>query len=109
MAQDVDGSIASPLLCGDLTFDESVKRQKATEWLLENDPVIRAAAEHAKRSSVAAILIAAEIGAVFASEIAEVAQRMEVTDQERREGYPLPHSDHERLERTRRRCAGLST
>ncbi len=80
----------------DLTFDESVKRQKAVEWLLLNDVVVRTAAEHAIRSPVAAIMIAADHGPAFASKIEEVAKRMGVTDQERREGYPLPKSESER-------------
>jgi hypothetical protein len=92
-----------------MTFDEMVKRQKAVEWLLANDAIVRAAAEHAKTSLVAAILIGAEHGEYFASKIGEVAKRMEVTEQERLEGYPLPKDDAERLKRAKVRMnAGLS-
>lgn len=88
----------------DFTFDDSVKRQKAVEWLLMHDPIVRAAAEHAKRSPVAAILIGAEHGELLAAKVAEVAKRMTVTDQERREGYPLPENEAERTRRAQVRA-----
>lgn len=94
----------------DLTFEESVKRQKAVEWLLVNDPIVRAAAERSRQSLVAAVLIGAEYGELLAAKTAEVAKRMEVTEQERQEGYPLPETESERIVRAKARAnaAGLS-
>jgi hypothetical protein len=94
----------------DMTFDDTVKWQKAVEWLLANDAIVRAAAEHAKTSPVAAILIGAKHGEYFASKIEEIAKRMEVTEQERIEGYPLPENEAERIRwaQVRAYVAGLS-
>lgn len=90
-------------------FTEAIKRIKAAEWLLANNVIVRAAVDHARESKIATFLIGAEFGAMFATKLAEVLPRMEVTDQERIEGYPAPKDDAERLERANARMtAGFS-
>lgn len=64
-------------------FEVLVKRRKAVEWLLVNDPLIANAAHIAKRCPVSAILLGAEYGATFEAKISEVFPRMEVTEQDR--------------------------
>jgi hypothetical protein len=89
------------------TFDEGVKRAKAVHWLLMNDPIVRYAAYAARLGDLAAILMAAEFGSQLETKIAEVAHRMEVTDQERREGYPLPANEAERIKRAEARLNAM--
>lgn len=74
-------------------FDESVKRQKAAKFLLENDPVVRAFANASCESSLIAVMIAAQHGDLINSRITETAKRMEVTDQDRKEGHPRRTGD----------------
>lgn len=83
----------------DVTFDETVKRLKAVEWLIENDAVVRAASHKMAESVTSAVLIAADYGEAIKIKVDSVASRMVVTDQERAEGYPLPVDDNERRER----------
>lgn len=72
----------------DITFDESVKIQKAISWLLMNDPVVRHAAEISTSSLESALMISLQHGELIKSRIYEVAEKMEVTDRDRSEGYP---------------------
>lgn len=69
------------------TFDESVKRMKAVEWLIMNDPIVRSAYEHAKRSPSLAIIIAADYGALLEAKIVDAMSRVEVTEHDRTRGY----------------------
>jgi hypothetical protein len=57
-----------------VTFDKSVKRQKAVLWLVRNDPFVSAAYEHVKRSPLASLLMLAEHGELLESKIAEAAE-----------------------------------
>ncbi len=83
------------------SFEGQVKKLKAVEWLLQNDVVVRAAAMGMSESATSAIMFAAEYGDSIREKVHRVADRMTVTDRERREGYPLPVDDDERRERMR--------
>ena len=72
----------------DLSFEECVKRQKAAEWLLVNDVIVRAVTSHMSLSPVHAVLYASKYGAEIDAKLNEVAKRMTVTDLDRAEGYP---------------------
>jgi len=83
----------------DMTFDETVKRYKAAEELLQNDALARAIAMAMKRSPAACIVAAAECGEAIAANLDDVAKRMTVSEDERRFGYPLPPDVEERRRR----------
>ena len=82
-----------------MTFEESVKHQKAAEWLLINDPVVRAAVEYIRLQPATGLCILVEHAELLNAKLLEVAERMVVTEQERQEGYPLPADEMERIRR----------
>lgn len=73
-----------------------VKRQKAVEWLLINDPLIVKAAKEMRESPCAAIMIAAAMGDKIRERVEAIAEAFAVSSDERRFGYPLLNSDLER-------------
>lgn len=74
----------------DMTFENVVKRHKATEWLLKNDTAFRVMMDTSMLSVSNAVLVAIEQGDYIRSRVEEIAKQMVVTEQERKEGYPLP-------------------
>lgn len=93
----------------DMTFDDTVKRHKAVEWLMRNDHTFVVLMDTIKQSPFNAVMVMSDWAGWIDSRVEEIAQGMEVTEQERIEGYPLPKDDAERLERAKVRInAGLS-
>ena len=93
----------------DMTFEAMVRRHKAVEWLMMNDPLFRAAVETAKLSPFNTVWVAMEHGEMFRRRVLEVTPRMQVTEQERLEGYPLPKDEAERMQRARVRMDAIVT
>lgn len=73
-----------------MTFENTVKRHKATEWLMQNDPAFRAMMDTSMLSVFNAVWVAMEQGDYIRSRVEEIAKQIIVTEQERKEGYPLP-------------------
>jgi hypothetical protein len=93
----------------DMTFDETVKRHKAVDWLMRNDHTFVVLVDTIQQSPFNAVTVISDWSGWIESRVEEIAKGMEVTEQERFEGYPLPKDDAERLERARVRInAGLS-
>ena len=82
-----------------MTFEESVKHQKAAEWLLMNDPVVRAVFEYTRTATSDRAVHTLGLCQRVNAKLVEVAERMVVTEQERQEGYPLPADEMERIRR----------
>lgn len=83
----------------DMTYDSTVKHHKAVEWLMQNDHVFRVLMDTMKMSPFNAFAVVDEYGNWIRERVAQVAERMEVTEQERAEGYPLPKDEAERARR----------
>jgi len=82
-----------------LTFDGSVKKQKAIEWLMQNDAIVAGIAQQMRVSPVAGLFTAAEFGKYLTDRVDQVAATMTVTNEERELGYPPPKDDAEREQR----------
>jgi hypothetical protein len=93
----------------DMTFDNTVKRHKAVDWLMRNDYTFVVLMDTIKQSPFNAVMVMSDWSGWIESRVEEIAKGMHVTEQERVEGYPLPKVDTERLERALVRMnAGLS-
>jgi hypothetical protein len=102
----------NPLLGGSVkNFTESVQHRKAVEYLAANDVVFRSVAYRMSVSTPEeAVLIAVECAEMLSHKIKITAPQMDVSEQEKREGYPLPKNEAERFSRNRARmAAALST
>jgi hypothetical protein len=86
-----------------MTFDETVKRHKAIEWLLRNDCTFKVLMDVSKQSPFNIVMMLSDWSEWIQAKVEEVSARMEVTEQERTEGYPLPKNDQERHERSKSR------
>ena len=81
-----------------LTFDETVKRHKAVEWLMMNDATFRVLMDSARLSPFNTVAVL-DWSQWIRERVDDVSSRMIVTQQERDEGYPLPNDDAERMRR----------
>ncbi len=86
-----------------MTFDETVKRHKAVEWLLRNDCTFKVLMDVSKQSPFNMVMMLSDWSDWIQAKDEEVSARMEVKEQERTEGYPLPKNDQERYERAKSR------
>ena len=92
-------------------FTEAVQQHKAIEFLMCNDPLFNSIAYRISTATPdEAVWIAVECGALLRDKVKNTAPQMDVSEQEKREGYPLPKDEEERISREQiRRKAGLST
>ena len=93
----------------DMTYDSVVRHHKAVDWLMANDPVFRVIMSQANLSPFNAFSVIDQFGGTILAKVAEVAGRMEVTQQEREEGYPLPKDEAERERRMRVKLSAQSS
>ena len=70
-----------------ITFDQCVRESKAVEWLLRNDSFVKSFATMVHRSPIHSVLCAVDCARSLQRKVLEVAARMEVTEEERRNGY----------------------
>lgn len=82
-----------------MTFESTVKRHKAVEWLMCNDHTFRVLMDTIKQSPFNAVAVMGDWSLWIMSRVDEISEEMEVTEQERVEGYPLPKDEAERMER----------
>ena len=82
-----------------MTFDEMVRAQKAAEWLLHNDPLIKSLSMQMANTPAQAIVFAAFYGNEIRSRVVNIAENMVVTDEEREFGYPAPETEEEKQEK----------
>ena len=83
-------------------FTESVQHRKAIEYLMHTDVLFRLVAyQMATSTPDEAVLVAVECAAMLSDKIKITAPQMNVSDREKREGYPLPKDDAELNSRER--------
>lgn len=71
-------------------FTETVQQRKAIEFLMCNDATFRSIAYRMSTgNAVEAAWIAVESAAFLAGRIKAIAPQMDVSEKEKREGYPL--------------------
>ena len=92
-------------------FVETVQHRKAIEHLIANDVVFRSVAYRMATSTPdESVLIAVECAAMLSEKIKNTAPQMDVSEREKRDGYPLPKDDAERRHREQAKLiTGLST
>lgn len=72
-------------------FTESVQQHKAIEHLMCNDATFRSIAYRMSTGTpVEAAWIAVECATFLADRIKNIAPQMDVSEKEKREGYPVP-------------------
>jgi len=84
-----------------MDFDEFVKAQKAAEWLIQNDALIRTFSMQMEKCPAVAIVYAARYGELIRDRLNEIAPKMTVTDEERLFGYPVPETDEQKQSKLR--------
>ena len=71
-------------------FTQTVQQHKAIEYLIKNDATFRSIAYRmANGKPVEAAWIALECAAWLADKVKNIAPQMDVSEKEKREGYPL--------------------
>ena len=71
-------------------FTQTVQQHKAIEYLIQNDPTFRSIAYRmANGTPVEAARIALECATWLANKVKDIAPQMDVSEKEKREGYPL--------------------
>ena len=81
-------------------FTETVQQRKAIEHLMDNDVLFRAIAYRMSTGTPhEAVWLAVECSTILSGKIKNIVPQMDVNEQEKREGYPLPKDDEERMHR----------
>ena len=71
-------------------FTQTVQQHKAIEYLIQNDATFRSIAYRmANGTPIEAAWIALECATCLADKVKDVAPQMDVSEKEKREGYPL--------------------
>ena len=81
-------------------FTETVQQRKSIEYLINNDVLFRAISYRMSTGTPhEAVWLAVECATILRDKIKNTAPQMDVSEQEKHEGYPLPKDDEERMHR----------